>query len=371
MTLFTAALNDNSGNALSMSLIEMSVQGMHPYVLLQYMDQLKQKWQNQITRRLRFFTVILGLVVCAIFARLIHLQFYDERVADNSVEVHKRLISTDTLYATRGSILARDGSTLATSILRRSIYFDFGSHGCDNDKAFAKNADSLSKMLSAYFGNHSAQWYYNRMDSIRNAARTQKIVGYKAEEDERSLFMQWISPRKQADSVPVYATVRRHTYTRMFRDIDQNEWEQIRHFPILNGSLGAVLHKQYIDTRIYPHGNLARRIIGRADNNFRQHFGIEYAYRDTLASHKGWEYRQYMAPNFAPRIENDTLKTVPAVAGADIHTTLDIELQDVADRALRKALQEQGGDWGTTVVMECSTGDILAMVNLTRASEGV
>ena len=41
MTLFTAALKDNSGNALSMSLIEMSVQGMHPYVLLQYMDQLK------------------------------------------------------------------------------------------------------------------------------------------------------------------------------------------------------------------------------------------------------------------------------------------------------------------------------------------
>ena len=47
MALFTAALNDNSGNALSMSLIEMSVQGMHPYVLLQYMSQLKPYLQDK------------------------------------------------------------------------------------------------------------------------------------------------------------------------------------------------------------------------------------------------------------------------------------------------------------------------------------
>ena len=39
--LFTEALNDNSGNALSLKLIEMSVQGMHPYVLLQYMEHLE------------------------------------------------------------------------------------------------------------------------------------------------------------------------------------------------------------------------------------------------------------------------------------------------------------------------------------------
>ena len=41
MELFTEALNGNSGNALSLKLIEMSVQGMHPYVLLQYMEHLE------------------------------------------------------------------------------------------------------------------------------------------------------------------------------------------------------------------------------------------------------------------------------------------------------------------------------------------
>lgn len=41
MELFTEALNGNFGNALSLNLIEMSVQGMHPYVLLQYMRHLE------------------------------------------------------------------------------------------------------------------------------------------------------------------------------------------------------------------------------------------------------------------------------------------------------------------------------------------
>ncbi len=334
------------------------------------MDELKKRWQGQIYTRLRGVTVLLFIAIAALFARLVYIQFFDEDIAKNSEKVHRRLISTDTLYATRGSILARDGSPLVTSILRRAIFFDMGSHGFDNDKRFAKDADSLSKLLSAYFGNRTPQWYYNRMDSIRKRARRKVVDGYDPKPDERALIIQWLKPLP-ADSVPRYKTLRSHTYTRLFRNIDQNEWEQLSQYPILNGSLGEVLHKEYIDTRIYPHGNLARRIIGRADNNFKQHFGIEYAYVDTLASKKGWQYTQYMAPNFNPRIENDTLKTVPAQRGADIHTTLDIELQDVADRALRESLQEQNGEWGTTVVMECSTGDILAMVNLTRVREGV
>ena len=47
MVLFTGALNDNSGNALSLRLAEISMQGMHPYVLLQYMSQLKPYLQDK------------------------------------------------------------------------------------------------------------------------------------------------------------------------------------------------------------------------------------------------------------------------------------------------------------------------------------
>lgn len=59
-----------------------------------------------------------------------------------------------------------------------------------------------------------------------------------------------------------------------------------------------------------------------------------------------------------------------ATDGADIVTTLDLDVQDIADKALRRQLERQNALWGTTVVMECGTGDILAMVNLGRRDDG-
>lgn len=333
------------------------------------MEELKRKWQQQIYNRLRGVAVLLFVAVFGIFARLVYIQYIDEDIPKTSAKIHRRLITTDTLYATKGSILARDGKPLAKSILRRSIALDLASEGCDNEERFIRNADSLSKMLAQYFGEHSAKHYYDILVADRNKNRRVEQVGMVPKADTRSPIVRLLFP-KVPDSVPVYKTKRYHRPTYLFGHIDQNDWEQISSFPILNGSLGQVLYKEYIDSRIYPHGNLARRTIGRDDKNFKQEYGIERAYRDTLASQKGLQYLQYMAPNFNPRIENDTLKTTPAQRGADIVTTIDIELQDVADRALRQSLTEQNGEWGTTVVMECATGDILAMVNLGRTTDG-
>ena len=55
------------------------------------------------------------------------------------------------------------------------------------------------------------------------------------------------------------------------------------------------------------------------------------------------------------------------VDGDDIVTTLDLDLQDVADKALRRQLEAQNAIWGTTIVMEVETGEILAMANLGRS----
>ena len=328
------------------------------------MDELKKRWQSEILSRLAVVKVILILFILGIFVRLIYIQFFDENIGKTSHTVHTRLISSETLYATRGRILSRNGSPLASSILRQGIFFDFASHGFDNDEKFARNADSLSKLLSGYFGDHSARWYYHRMDSVRRKATVKTITGYDIKERRQSPFVS-LFKGKQYDTVPIYNIKRRHTYTRLFRDVDGNEWEQLSQYPILNENMGLVYRTEYNDTRIYPHGNLAMRTIGRTD--VEHPYGIEYAYRDTLAGKNGKVYLQYMAPNFKAKIENDTLKTIKPVNGADIVTTIDIELQDVADRALRQALKAQDGVWGTTVVMECQTGDILAMVNLARS----
>ena len=331
------------------------------------MDDLKKKWQQEILSRLTVVKIVLLIFIVGIFCRLIYIQFFDENIGKISHQVHKKLISSEVLYATRGQILARNGEPLATSILRQSVFIDFASHGFDNEEKFARNADSLSKMLSSYFGDHTARWYYNRMDSVHRKATQKVLIGQQIKEKRQSPIKK-LFRGKQYDTIPTYDIKRRHTHTRLFRDVDMNEWEQISRYPILNENMGLVYHSTPIDSRIYPHGNLAMRTIGRTD--VERPYGIEYAYRDTLAGKNGKVYLQYMAPNFKAKIENDTLKTIQPVNGADIITTIDIELQDVADRALREALKAQNGIWGTTVVMEVATGDILALANLSRTAKG-
>ena len=331
------------------------------------MDDLKRKWQDEIASRLKVVKILLILCIVIIFCRLIYIQFFDQNIGKVSHQVHKKLISSEVLYDTRGQILARNGEPLATSILRQSIFLDFASHGFDNDEKFASNADSLSKLLSSYFGDHTARWYYNRMDSVHRKAIQKVVTGEQIKEKRQSPIAR-LFRGKQYDTIPTYEIKRRHTHTRLFRDVDMNEWEQICRYPILNENMGLVYRKYPKDARIYPHGNLAMRTIGRTD--VENPYGIEYAYRDTLAGKNGKVYLQYMAPNFKAKIENDTLKTIQPVDGADIVTTIDIELQDVADRALREGLKAQNGIWGTTVVMECATGDILAIVNLARTAKG-
>lgn len=331
------------------------------------MEELNKRWQSQMHRRLNVIKWVVILIVTGLFARLIYIQFYDTEVANQSTRVHKNLISVHPIYAKDGRILARDRSVLATTVERMKISFDMGGHGFDNEERFAEQTDTLSKLLSAYFGEQHARWYADTMQQIRKRVFRRDSIGFEVK-DNRSLFGKLFNSKKGLDTVTLYKIKRSHTTTYLFSDVDANQWDEISNYPILNGSMGQVIRDSVKFIRTYPHDNLARRVIGRT--NVERPYGIEYAYRDSLKGIDGKMYKQYMAPNFRAKIENDTIKTVAAIDGADIVTTLDIELQDVADRALRQSLKEQDGMWGTTVVMECATGDILAMVNLRKNSKG-
>ena len=317
--------------------------------------------------RLNVIKWVVILFITILFARLIYIQFYDTDIANQSTRVHKNLISVHPIYAKDGRILARDRSVLATTVERMKISFDMGGHGFDNEERFAEQTDTLSKLLSAYFGEQNARWYADTMQHIRKRVFRRDSIGFEVK-DNRSLFGKLFNSKKGLDTVTLYKIKRSHTTTYLFSDVDANQWDEISNYPILNGSMGQVIRDSVKFIRTYPHDNLARRVIGRT--NVERPYGIEYAYRDSLKGIDGKMYKQYMAPNFRAKIENDTIKTVAAIDGADIVTTLDIELQDVADRALRQSLKEQDGMWGTTVVMECATGDILAMVNLRKNSKG-
>lgn len=65
-----------------------------------------------------------------------------------------------------------------------------------------------------------------------------------------------------------------------------------------------------------------------------------------------------------------SITDTPPINGSDIVTTIDVGMQDLAERALENKLKEIDGSVGVAIVMEVGTGDIKAIVNLEKCEDG-
>ena len=321
------------------------------------MEEQRYRLKKDIARRIKILHLTFTGVVIFFLLYIILFIFCNGEVSRGFEEVRNRsILSTEVIPAHRGSIYSRHGEPLATSITRKTLLIDFGSERFDNFERYRKNADTLSKKLAAYFGDRSAREYYNDLIKYRKAAIKQESET-KIIKPKRYQF--WKKEKRITKQV---VKERTHIERRLFRDIDINEWHEIKNFPLLRNGLGSSYRTEEHDYRVYPQGNIALRTIGRLEHH--RSYGIEYALRDTLAGRNGQQLMQTIAPGYKTRVANR--KNIEPQSGYDVVTTLDIDVQDVADNALRQQLLEQNATWGTTIVMECATGDILAMANLKR-----
>lgn len=343
------------------------------------MDERKREIYESTGRRMRGVYYIFVLLTIAFVARLFYIQFMCEQTMLNSEKMASNIITKSKLQAHRGSILASDGRPLALSVFRYSILIDIASEGCDDEEEFRAQAQELSKRLSEFFRergeNHPSAYYYDLLTSGYRNRIERIIAGTDTVRAPRNIFQKaWerisghVQFREGDRVVQKYREKRRHTRIRLFRNVDINEWEELSKFPILNMSLGKVFIKERIDTREHPQKGLALRTIGRLEAEHA--YGIENSYRDSLAGRDGYEFLQNIAPGLTIRINNRSkYRTVEETDGCDIHTTIDIDVQEMADRALRQQMDAVNGIWGTSIVMETSTGNIVSLVNLDRDSK--
>ena len=329
----------------------------------------RSKIKSDILLRGRLLYVLFILAGGVVLVRLVWVQLFSAEVAYNADRLSSRIFTEEVIPAQRGSILSRDGEPLATSIFRYQAAFDFASPGLDSLRTFREQADSLSKLLAAFFGDRPASEYarmfreeHARRYRLVNPRDTQYLrsEGWLSRMLDRLRGEEYVTRR-------IYDTIRDHTPVAVFpREVDYAEWEVLRRYPLLNWNMGMVYRLVERDERIYPQGELARRTIGLTGD--KGNYGIEEAYRAELAGRDGRAVRQRIARGFYGRVAGAGHEDPED--GYDVVTTLDLDLQDVADKALRQQLERQNALWGTTIVMETRTGEILALANLGRNADG-
>jgi cell division protein FtsI (penicillin-binding protein 3) len=278
--------------------------------------------KKQILNKLYLLTGFLFLFAIAIVYKLIQIEHID---GDKyRVEAEQGTVKTFEIAANRGSVYTSDGSLLATSVSRFDIRMDAVTISDDDFEAGIKD---LSIALSEMLGK-SAGYYENKIRKAR---------------------------------------VNKNRYLFITRNLSYNDYQRLKKFPIFKlGTYRGGLIMEQRTVREHPIGKIAERAVGYDD--YRGRVGIEGSFYEFLRGKKGKRLKQKIAKGqWKPLNDNNEIEPID---GKDIITTIDLKIQDVAHHALLAQLEKFEADHGSVVVMETKTGEIKAISNLGRTSEG-
>ncbi|MCV9387132.1 transpeptidase family protein [Reichenbachiella sp. ABR2-5] len=230
--------------------------------------------------------------------------------------------------ATRGNIYSDNESLLATSLPFYKLAID---PAIASEDLYKSNIDSLSYLLSRYFKDLSARDYKRKINNARLEGRrylrlNRQKINYLA--------------KKEMSTWPLFREGRME---------------------------GGVLFEK-VDERFHPFSYLGYRTIGTTDEENRGVVGLEYSFNNYLQGRNGKAlYQKFSGGSWKPVFDGTEVKPQN---GLDIVSTINVDLQDVAESALVKALYANDADYGCVVVMEVATGEIKAISNLSKNSRG-
>lgn len=294
--------------------------------------------KDKATKRYIFIFMIMFLFGLYILGKAVYTMLppesnYWKEVGNNS--------KTDQIDACRGNILSCDYRVLSGTVPKYILYVDFAVSDPDSSSraktiafrkfAFRDNLDSIADGMARIFPDRDAEWFRNRLKMGKSSGK----------------FAFRIYPK-----LATYDQYRACKELPFFRE----------------GRFRSGFHADELFLRLKPYGSLASRTIGELQNDTtgKAKCGLELSFDSILRGKPGLQH--------TIRVRNSVVSVVdvPVENGHDLLTTIDIDLQDFADRTLRRKLKEEGvnGEIGVAIVMEVQTGDVKAIVNLSRAKDG-
>jgi cell division protein FtsI (penicillin-binding protein 3) len=271
-----------------------------------------------------FFICLFGV---AIISKICLIQFSE----GDELRARAERFSTKEfdIEAVRGNIYDANGSLLATSL----PYFETGmdvNTDAITDKIFDQEVDSLAICLANLFKDKTSKTYKKQLQKARRNG-------------DRWVVLQ--------------------------RNVSYTDLQKMKKFPILRRgkNRGGFVYLQ-TNKRERPFQFLAARTIGKLnENGTGKSYGLEKAFDSVLMGTSGHRWMQKIAGNVWRPINDEN--EIDPEDGDDIVSTIDINVQDVAENSLLKSLRKHGADHGCLVLMEIKTGEVKAIANLKRSKD--
>ena len=286
-----------------------------------------EKKLKQIMYRSYLLVFSLFIFSILLIGKLIHLQFSQgekyRELASN------RTLKNDILQPSMGNIYADDGSIMATSVARYEIRWDAA---VPSKTIYQSNKNDLAKGLATIIDGDEDFILRNLDKAVSKQSR----------------------------------------YLLIAKGLSYSEQKRIKKLPIfkLSSNKGGVIIEQKI-FREHPLGKIAERTIGYEIQDKEGKFirvGLEGAFGQYLKGEEGRRLKQKIAGGQWKPI-NDNNEKEPT-EGFDIHTTINVNIQDIAHTALLEQLEKFEADHGCVVIIETSTGKVKAIANLGRTEVG-
>lgn len=281
-----------------------------------------------------FILLLVGFI--AVLAHIVKVQVFERDYwlqMAGTQQPNARIISPQ-----RGNILDCEGRLLVSSVPEYYVYMDtrVPALHMNNDSLFNLYIDSISQGMSRIVKDKSASEYKNLITRSFRKRNGKDRNG-----------------RQRENGSYVKLCAKRVSYIQK-RDIQQ--------IPLFNkGYYQSGLALEERSQRKKPFGSLASRTLGTIiTTTGKGNTGLEKAFENDLHGVDGLAERERVGGQWVDVPIRD------AVNGYDLVTTLDANLLDITETALRGCLERTRADWGCCILMETHSGKIRAICNLDR-----
>lgn len=270
------------------------------------------KINNSNIKKINKLFLFLLFLLFLLIIRLAYLQFIKGEWL--SKQANTQQTSTKTIMPNRGIIYDSKGKVLAISA-------EVDTVSINPTKLKYSSGDSVPLDFVATSLSNIFNLDYEKILEKLNTATSYVAIASKVESDKIDLLENWMDSNDISSGISIESSIKRY----------------------------------------YPYNNLASHVLGFTGTDNNGLFGLENSLDSTLSGTVGKMVT--LTDSINQEIPNQQQSYVEAKDGNNVYLTLDVNIQSIVEKYLSQAVIDNLSDYGTAIVMEPSTGNILAMAN--------